>query len=144
MNYNELKQLTLELIDKLNSSSIESINIEFEQSKISISKSSGIVSSQPVSSPNSCKTEPVSTQPSANEKTVLSPMVGTFYTSPTPDSKPFINVGDKICIGDTICIIEAMKLMNEIVSDQSGIVKEILVQNGEVVEFNQPIIIVEQ
>ncbi len=74
---------------------------------------------------------------------VASPMVGTFYRASSPESKPFIEVGDTINEGDAICIIEAMKLMNEIVADRSGTVKEILVGNGEVVEFGQPLIIVE-
>lgn len=141
MNHNEFKQLVFEIMDKLNSSSIENVSLEFEKAKISISKNSGKGSALPVSS--SFESEPSIPQPSSNEQTILSPMVGTFYVAPTPDSKPFVEVGDTINIGDTICIIEAMKLMNEIVSDKSGIVKKVLIQNGDVVEFNQPLIIVE-
>lgn len=72
-------------------------------------------------------------------KEILSPMVGTFYRSPGPDEAPFVEVGDRIRSGQTVCIIEAMKLMNEIESEVSGQVMEILVQNGEPVEFNQPL-----
>ena len=71
---------------------------------------------------------------------VKAPLVGTFYSSPKPDSPSFVNVGDKINKGDTICIIEAMKIFNEIESDASGIVSEICVENGNPVEFDQVII----
>ncbi len=71
---------------------------------------------------------------------ILSPMVGTFYRAPAPDEPPFVDVGDRIRAGQTVCIIEAMKLMNEIESEVAGEVIEILVQNGEPVEYNQPLI----
>jgi acetyl-CoA carboxylase biotin carboxyl carrier protein len=74
---------------------------------------------------------------------VKSPMVGTFYRSASPGSKPFIEVGDTVQVGDTLCIIEAMKLMNEIESDQSGVVKQILAENGQPVEYGQPLVIIE-
>ena len=77
---------------------------------------------------------------SVNLTEVKAPLVGTFYSSPKPDSPPFLNIGDKIKKGDTICIIEAMKIFNEIESDVSGIVKEICVENGSPVEFDQVII----
>jgi acetyl-CoA carboxylase biotin carboxyl carrier protein len=70
---------------------------------------------------------------------ILSPMVGTFYRAPAPDEAPFVEVGDRIRTGQTVCIIEAMKLMNEIESEVAGEVIEILVQNGEPVEYNQPL-----
>jgi acetyl-CoA carboxylase biotin carboxyl carrier protein len=72
---------------------------------------------------------------------VKSPMVGTFYRAASPDSKPFVDVGDSVEVGDPICIIEAMKLMNEIEADKAGVVKEILVENGQPVEFGQPLVI---
>ncbi|WDR80342.1 acetyl-CoA carboxylase biotin carboxyl carrier protein [Candidatus Purcelliella pentastirinorum] len=74
---------------------------------------------------------------------IRSPMVGTFYITPNPTSKPFITIGQKINIGDTLCIIEAMKIMNHIESDKSGIIKSILIKNGQPVEFNEPLIIIE-
>ncbi len=74
---------------------------------------------------------------------VKSPMVGTFYRSSSPGAKPFVEVGDTVQAGDTLCIIEAMKLMNEIESDQSGVVKQILAENGQPVEFGQPLVIIE-
>jgi len=74
---------------------------------------------------------------------VLSPMVGTFYRSPSPEAAAFIDVGSNVTAGDTICIIEAMKMMNQIEADKSGRVKAILVDNGEPVEFDQPLIVIE-
>jgi acetyl-CoA carboxylase biotin carboxyl carrier protein len=74
---------------------------------------------------------------------VKSPMVGTFYRSATPGGKPFVDVGDTVQQGDPLCIIEAMKLMNEIEADQSGVVKAILVENGQPVEFGQPLVVLE-
>lgn len=73
---------------------------------------------------------------------VKSPIVGTFYSAPSPDKAPFVKVGDKVNKGDVIMIIESMKLMNEIQSDFDGVVAEILVENGEAVEFDQPIMII--
>ena len=70
---------------------------------------------------------------------VLSPTVGVFYASPSPDARPFVEVGDQVKKGDTLCIIEAMKLMNEIPSEVDGTVAEICVGNGQVVEYNQPL-----
>jgi acetyl-CoA carboxylase biotin carboxyl carrier protein len=72
---------------------------------------------------------------------VKAPMVGTFYRSPSPDAKVFVEVGQTVKEGDTICIIEAMKLMNEIEADASGVVKAILVENGQPVEYGQPLFI---
>lgn len=76
-------------------------------------------------------------------KPVTSPMVGTFYKSPSPDAKPFVEVGSSVSEGDTVCIIEAMKLMNEIESDVSGKVVEICVEDGQPVEFGQVLMYVE-
>ena len=73
---------------------------------------------------------------------VKAPMVGTFYRSPSPDAKPFVEVGQTVKQGDTVCIIEAMKLMNEIETDVSGVVKAILVENGQPVEYGQPLFVV--
>lgn len=73
---------------------------------------------------------------------VNSPMVGTFYRSASPDSKPFVEVGDTVAVGDTLCIIEAMKLLNEIESDKAGVVKKILLDNGLAVEYGEPLFII--
>jgi len=74
---------------------------------------------------------------------VKSPMVGTFYRSSSPGAKPFVELGDTVQVGDPLCIIEAMKLMNEIESDKAGTVKQILVENGQPVEFGQPLVVIE-
>ena len=71
-----------------------------------------------------------------------SPMVGTFYRAASPGAKPFVEVGDTVQVGDTLCIIEAMKLMNEIESDKSGVVKQVLAENGQPVEFGQPLVVI--
>ena len=83
-------------------------------------------------------TEP---EPGQEGHVVKAPMVGTFYRSPSPDAKVFVEVGQAVKEGDTICIIEAMKLMNEIEADASGVVKAILVENGQPVEYGQPLFI---
>jgi len=74
---------------------------------------------------------------------VTSPMVGTYYSAPSPGAKPFVSVGDSVNEGDTICIIEAMKILNQIEADASGTVKAVLVDNAQPVEFGQPLIIIE-
>ena len=74
---------------------------------------------------------------------VRSPMVGTFYRTPSPDAKSFIEVGQKVNAGDTLCIVEAMKMMNQIEADKSGVVKAILVENGQPVEFDEPLVVIE-
>ena len=84
---------------------------------------------------------PVDDTPSGHA--VKSPMVGTFYGAPSPGAKNFVNVGDSVSEGETICIIEAMKILNQIEADKSGIVKAILVENGQPVEFGQPLVIIE-
>ncbi|EHX6292466.1 acetyl-CoA carboxylase biotin carboxyl carrier protein [Salmonella enterica subsp. enterica serovar Larochelle] len=74
---------------------------------------------------------------------VRSPMVGTFYRTPSPDAKAFIEVGQKVNVGDTLCIVEAMKMMNQIEADKAGTVKAILVENGQPVEFDEPLVVIE-
>lgn len=75
-------------------------------------------------------------------RTINSPMVGTFYRAPSPGAKPFADVGQKVKAGDTVCIIEAMKLLNEIETEYDGVIKEILVENGQPVEFGQPLFVI--
>ena len=82
------------------------------------------------------------TPPVAAGHVVKSPMVGTFYRSSTPGGKVFVDIGDSIGVGDVLCIIEAMKLMNEIEADQAGTVKQILVDNGQAVEYGQPLFVI--
>ena len=79
---------------------------------------------------------------SANDHTIKAPIVGTYYSAPSPDADPFISVGDRVNKGDVLCIIEAMKLMNEIEAEVSGTVKEILINNSEPVEYDQPLFVI--
>ncbi len=82
-------------------------------------------------------------EPEHNGHTVNSPMVGTFYRSASPESSAFVEVGQSVTEGDTLCIIEAMKILNQIEADTSGVVKKILVENGQPVEYNQPLFVIE-
>ena len=86
------------------------------------------------------KISPISDQQDGDN--VLSPMPGTFYAAPSPDSKPFIKEGDIVVEGDTLCIIEAMKIMNNIEAEKNGRIVKILVENGKSVEFNQPLFVI--
>ena len=84
-----------------------------------------------------------STPADSNKKTVNSPMVGTFYASASPESKPFVTVGQSVKKGDTLCILEAMKMMNQVQAENDGTIVEILVDNAEPVEFDQPLFVIE-
>ena len=91
-----------------------------------------------------CRTTPADAEPqgaSYRGEAVNSPMVGTFYRSPAPGAKAFVEVGDTVKQGDTVCIVEAMKMMNQIEADRDGVVEAILVEDGEPVEFDQPMIV---
>jgi acetyl-CoA carboxylase biotin carboxyl carrier protein len=91
-------------------------------------------------------TAPVTTEAAAPVQTghtVRSPMVGTFYASTSPDAPSFTEIGKHVNVGDTLCIIEAMKMMNQIEADKSGVIKEILAQNEDAIEFDQPLFIIE-
>jgi acetyl-CoA carboxylase biotin carboxyl carrier protein len=85
---------------------------------------------------------PEAAAPEISGHPVKSPMVGTFYRSSTPGAKPFVEVGSSVGVGDTLCIIEAMKLLNQIEADKTGVVKAILVENGQPVEYGQPLFII--
>jgi acetyl-CoA carboxylase biotin carboxyl carrier protein len=102
---------------------------------------------QTVQAAPSASSAPVAAAPAAPEAEsgfiARSPMVGTFYRAPNPESPNFVNVGDTVKEGQTLCIIEAMKLLNEIESEKAGVIKEILCENGQGVEFDQPLFIIE-
>ena len=88
--------------------------------------------------------KPATEEPdSSSGDEILSPMPGTFYIAPSPDDHPFVNEGDSIKKGDILCIIEAMKIMNEIEAEDKGVIQKILVENGQAIEFNQPLFIIE-
>ena len=85
---------------------------------------------------------PTAAQAESEGHVVKSPMVGTFYRSASPGAKPFVEIGDEVQVGDPLCIIEAMKLMNEIEADQAGVVKAILIENGQPVEYGQALVVI--
>ncbi len=96
---------------------------------------------QPAAAPQAPAAAPAPAEPDGTE--VRAPIVGTFYEAASPDSKPYVQVGDSVKAGDVLCIIEAMKLMNEIESEVSGTVRKILVKNATPVEYDQPLFIIE-
>jgi len=128
------------LIKKLKDENLGSLKFSNKTISIEISNNSGSV--QIAQSPISSQPQNVSNAPT-NESSIMqsidSPMVGIIYLTPKPSSPPFVKSGQKIKKGDTICLIEAMKTFNEIKSDKDGVVKSILIKNGEAVEFGQPL-----
>ncbi|MCG9052827.1 acetyl-CoA carboxylase biotin carboxyl carrier protein [Laribacter hongkongensis] len=97
----------------------------------------------PAAAPVAAPAAPAAAPAVDNSKAVKSPMVGTFYRASSPSAKSFVEVGSQVNVGDTLCIIEAMKLMNEIESDRAGVVKAVLAENGQPVEFGEPLFIIE-
>ena len=87
--------------------------------------------------------ESAAPKPKPNEHVITAPMVGTFYASPSPGAKAFVEIGDEIKIGQVLCIIEAMKMMNQIEADKAGRITSIMAQNGDPVEFGQPLFVIE-
>lgn len=144
-----------ELIDFISHSGLAEVKIETDEFKLSVKRSvespatkvaentSNPTTPQPV--PISNPTPPDATPNTDNKKLkeIKSPMIGTFYRSSNPDSDSFVNVGDTIQAGQTVCIIEAMKLFNEIDSEISGKIVKVLVENASPVEFDQPLFLVE-
>ena len=128
------------LIKKLKDENLGSLKFSNKTISIEISNSSGSVQidQNPVSS-QSQNVSNTTTNESSSMQSIDSPMVGIIYLTPKPSSPPFVKSGQKIKKGDTICLIEAMKTFNEIKSDKDGVVKSILIKNGEAVEFGQPL-----
>lgn len=157
MTYSDVK----ELISIINSSALTSFELSIDNVSVKMSKNR---SSEPVVGTQELKPDTAYQQPapmptampqmeqlapSATEEpelpagdSVKSPIVGTFYSSPGPDKAPFVSKGDKVKKGDIVCIVEAMKIMNEITSDYDGVVKEVLVETGQLVEYGQPLFII--
>jgi acetyl-CoA carboxylase biotin carboxyl carrier protein len=159
------------LIRAIDQSGLDSIEIERGGTRIRMAKTpSGMVSAptgstapvlvaaqsappaalapavQPAGEPPPLPAEPAVPEPSTaatNLIDVTSPMVGTFYRAPAPDAPPYVDVGARVAVGDTLCIIEAMKLMNELESEVAGTIAEILVENAEPVEYGQPLFRIE-
>jgi acetyl-CoA carboxylase biotin carboxyl carrier protein len=142
------------LIDLVAESDIAELEVTEGESKVRIVKSSGapqnqVVMMQPHSMPQQTMSAPMPAAQAApivpaepEGHIVKSPMVGTFYRSSAPGNPPFVEVGATVKEGDTLCIIEAMKLLNEIDADASGVIKQILVENGQPVEFGQPLFVI--
>ena len=134
------------LIELLEESDINEIEIKEGEESVRISRGPSVVTAPMVAAPVAAPVAavaPVAEAPAATASSghaVLSPMVGTFYRSPSPSSPSFIEVGQTIKAGDPICIIEAMKMMNQIEADKSGVIEAILVEDGQPVEFDQPLI----
>ncbi len=142
------------LIELLEESGVAEIEIHEGEESIRISRASqvsmttaSIAAPPPATSPAESHGEGESGSTATEEEIsghlVKSPMVGTFYSAPSPGAKPFATVGQQVSVGDTLCIIEAMKLMNQIESDKAGTIKAILVENGQPVEYNQPLFVIE-
>lgn len=142
MDYNEIKKL----ITDIGESKVDEVNLEFPDGiKISVKKNNQIIKEIIKQNPNEIlenKEQTIETkQTTTNEnyQIVKSPMVGTFYLKPSPTEKPYVEIGQTIKKGETLCIIEAMKLMNEIESEYAGEIVEILVKDGETVEYGTPL-----
>ena len=138
------------LIEMLEESNLAEIEIKEGEEAIRISRASSVaapaVSAAPVTiaAPATAAAAAEAAKPAAPAgHAVTSPMVGSFYRSSSPGAKPFVDVGSKVSVGDTICIIEAMKMMNEIEADKAGVVKAILKENGQPVEFGEALFIIE-
>ncbi|MEC7822218.1 MAG: acetyl-CoA carboxylase biotin carboxyl carrier protein [Candidatus Neomarinimicrobiota bacterium] len=145
-----------EVIYILENSNINEIEVRFWFGKIKVTKDAPTINADPESLSNETiakiekptsdevvETQETATPISSDSFTVRSPMPGTFYSSPDPDSKPFVEIGTKVKEGDTLCIIEAMKIMNEIQSEKSGIIKEIITEDGSAIEFDQPLFVID-
>jgi len=145
------------LIDLVSDSNVSELEITEAEGKVRIVKGGGAVvqgyvpapvyaAPAPAAAPAAAAAAPAPAPAEAAVPaghTVKSPMVGTFYRSSAPGAKPFVEIGDSIKEGDTICIIEAMKILNEIEADKSGTVTQILCENGQAVEYGQPLFIIE-
>ena len=147
MDLRKLKKL----IDLVEESGISELELTEGEEKVRISRATPVAAPQALqyaaaplqaavpAAPN-VATEPIAAVVEGH--TVNSPMVGTFYRSSSPEASAFVQVGDTVEVGDTLCIIEAMKLLNEIESDQAGIVKKILIENGQPVEYGEPLFVI--
>ena len=147
------------LIDLVSESNVSELEITEAEGKVRIVKSAGVAVAAPVvmaapvaavPAPQAVAAAPVAEAAAVAEApaaaaghTVKSPMVGTFYRSSSPGAAPFVQIGSVVKEGDTLCIVEAMKILNEIESDKAGTVTQILCENGQAVEYGQPLFIIE-
>jgi acetyl-CoA carboxylase biotin carboxyl carrier protein len=131
-----------ELISLLTENNLTEISVKNGEKEIVIKKE-GVVTSSPISSPVQAPQIQATEEKKDTRRKITSPMVGTFYSAQSPTASPYVEVGDVVSEGQVVCIIEAMKLINEIESDISGKVVEICVQNGDTVEFGQTLMYIE-
>ncbi len=138
------------LIDLVSESNISELEIAEADGKVRIVKATAVSTAAPVAFaaapviPGATAMPAIAAQPVAEAaNTVKSPMVGTFYRSASPGSDAFIEIGSVVKVGDPVCIIEAMKIMNEIEADVAGTIRQILCENGQAVEFGQPLFVIE-
>jgi len=141
------------LIELLEESGIAEIEIKEGEESVRISRGpTGPVQQVYTTAPHAAPVAPAAAAapapaapppPKSNEYVVTAPMVGTFYAAASPGAKPFVDIGDEVKVGQVLCIIEAMKMMNQIESDKSGRITSVMVQNGEPVEFGQPLYTIE-
>lgn len=152
-NVNEIEALICRLMDKLDISKTDMLELEVADVKIKLSKHTPpcephyampahhpMMTVTPIGVPTVPESVPESAPAAVSAATVNAPLLGVAYAAPSPEATPFIKVGDTVKKGDIICIIEAMKVMNEIESDRDGEVVEILFENGKMVEYGQPLI----
>lgn len=146
-----------ELIDFISNSGLAEVKIETDEFKLSVKKNSESpvvkVESQPIANnpspaPQQQPSAPAPAPSTSKEDTskyleIKSPMIGTFYRTPSPDTPAFVNIGDSVTAGQTVCIIEAMKLFNEIESEITGKIVKVLVENATPVEYDQPLFLVD-
>ena len=140
-----------EVIYILENSNMNEIDVTFWGRRFRVVKSAGVnisTDTQPVTNPSSSQSKTDELEKSENiikssNKEILSPMPGTFYSASSPDAAPFIKEGDKVSKGDSLCIIEAMKIMNEIEAEESGTILKLLVDDGSAVDYNQPLFIID-
>jgi len=139
------------LIDLVSESNVSELEITEAEGKVRIVKGGGPVTqavaapstvASPIPAPAPVAPSPAVAPPPAGH-VVKSPMVGTFYRSASPGAKPFVEIGSQVKEGETVCIIEAMKILNEIETDQAGTIIQILCENGQAVEYGQPLFVVE-
>ncbi len=148
MKIEEIKNI----VQLMSQHDLTEFKIEAEETRLCIKRGSGggvvATSSAPIITPAAFQPPPVAQQQQigepekkeeAHQETIDSPIVGTFYCAPSPDAEPFVKVGDSVTPDTVVCIVEAMKVMNEIKAEKSGVIKEVLVENAQPVEFGQPL-----
>jgi acetyl-CoA carboxylase biotin carboxyl carrier protein len=149
MNIRQIKAL----IDLLKKNDITEIELEEGDQYIRLSRKATVIDGVAYNAPHAHAPqethkipEPVAEHKSLHSHghTLKSPMVGTIYLASSPEASPFVSIGQRVKLGDTLCIVEAMKMFNEVEADKVGVISEILVSNGEAVEFNQPLFVISE